>query len=490
MNIAYNILSGKTQDNPIIVVVDGDKASATVCWQYSVTMCDDACSSSTTIDTECITVPISSNTSCTTSEIVSSSVTWNGQSVYYEITQLPIDCEECGTKVTTYDDVYDFWLVPSVIEDCDETSNEPKTGLLYFSYYEIVSDDCGIVSKESKTAASSFTYDCSNKTDEVVHKEVVSAVTIPGDTSQAEYILRIGYDCAPCGGGCQKNLKSIIIGNVTYDVDYALCSGASEDNAVSATVNYRIVEYDENCKKKTTNKVQVIPWAISRCTDDVNCCEDHYIISSTTISDGDLTANVALSILMKKSYDGLCGECDKIIIPTTKYCVKENSSKVYYKTYNDTWEESKDCNSAVPQGGGQIKVQFEYSAITKGDGVVISTVTGTTTKQLTIPMLIIDDCPPDGCETINGSFLYKTENEEGCNKVEYKFFQTCTANTPSTECDCNDLFYDESPSDCNCNSIIYDNEPTTDCCEDIEIDVDPTANCCDDIELDIVPNNP
>lgn len=373
-NITYKIL-----DNlPIKVVVGAYDTSATICWKYSATICEDGCNSSTTISTACENKPIEPNISCESTVIRNGTITWNDKAIAYTIEQLPRDCEKCGEIAIRYE-LTDYWLVPSVIY-CDSDPN--SKGKLYFEYYEIQEDDCQIKSKEKKLGETAFTYDVCGKIDEPIHKEKNANIHIPNDDESIIYTVVCEYDCAACTE-CTPNSSSIIIGTITYDKSYVLCSGGD----VNYTINYKIISYDKNCNKSTLNKIKTGKFTVPQC--DGNCCKDHYAITSTTITEtvGEqtLTETVSLSILMKKDYNNSCDEdCGQSTDTETKYCVGNNSTVYYPTIYNgdEVWVTERsgsfwflndnnewvkvegDGVGCVPKEGGKIKVEFQYTAYT------------------------------------------------------------------------------------------------------------------------------
>ena len=476
-NVTYNILTNM----PIKIVVGAYDTSATICWEYSTTICEDGCNSATTISTSCENIPLTPNTSCDDTVTKSGTITWNDKPIAYTIEQLPRDCDECGDIVTIYE-LTDYWLVPSVIH-CDTNPN--YNGKLYFEYYEIQEDDCQIISKEKKLGETAFTYDVCGKIDEPIHKEKNANIHIPNDDESIIYTVVCEYDCAACTE-CTPNSSSIIIGTITYDKSYVLCSGGD----VNYTINYKIISYDKNCNKSTLNKIKTGKFTVPQC--DGNCCKDHYAITSTTITEtvGEqtLTETVSLSILMKKDYNNSCGEvCNQSTEIETKYCVDENSnSTVYYPTrYNgdEVWVTKRndgfyflndnnewvkvegDGVGCVPKEGGKIKVEFQYFTYTYIGGTEqisgcgyrvdndseiyvtekraleaakikypqedaaslnghINVVPCTTNKTLTLPM-IQATCTKSPIEIKNQTFTYETANSENCNIVKYSYSACC-----------------------------------------------------------------
>ena len=420
-NITYKIL-----DNlPIKVVVGAYDTSATICWKYSATICEDGCNSSTTISTACENKPIEPNISCESTVIRNGIITWNDKAIAYTIEQLPRDCEKCGEIAIRYK-LTDYWLVPSVIY-CDSDPN--SKGQLYFEYYEIQEDDCQIISKEKKLGESAFTYDVCDNVDETVHKEKNMEIKIPepNEDPNISYTVVCEYDCAACTS-CTPNSAAIVIGNITYDKDYVLCSGTTAENPLNCTINYSVVQYDSDCKKHITNKVKNVKWVVANCKDNHTCCEDHYVITSETITEtvGEqtLTATASLSILMKSNFSEInsCDACGDNTDFQLKYCVSKGTT--FYKTLINgeyEWVElNTDKSNALPKEGGEIKVKFDYSAYTSDERIT----SGTTEKILTIPMST-ETCenPPKKTES---SFLYGTfAHSNACNSVKFEYYQFC-----------------------------------------------------------------
>ena len=442
-NITYKIL-----DNlPIKVVVGAYDTSATICWKYSATICEDGCNSATTISTACENKPIEPNISCESTVIRNGTITWNDKTIAYTIEQLPRDCEKCGEIAIRYE-LTDYWLVPSVIY-CDSDPN--SKGKLYFEYYEIQEDDCQIISKKKKLGESAFTYDVCDNVDETVHKEKNMEIKIPepNEDPNISYAVVCEYDCAVCTS-CTPNSAAIVIGNITYDKDYVLCSGTTAENPLNCTINYSVVQYDSDCKKHVTNKIKKVEWVVANCKGNHTCCEDHFVITSETIEEtvGEqtLTATASLSILMKSNFSGIdadhCDSCDNpSYITTTKYCTSKTSDncvssgvKVYYKTLNEyneyEWLELKnDKSNAVPREGGQIKVEFPYTAYTTNGTATPTETLGTDSRIITVRGIDVT-CDGGIKQYTDNSFSYNTPytsctGNKFCNVVTYSYFQHC-----------------------------------------------------------------
>ena len=131
--IHYKLLSG-TEDNPIKVVVDADKTSATICWAYTVTLEEDICSSCTYRDTSCQTIQIIPNTDCESPKEIRGSLIWNNLEVFYKITQNEAVCPCEEEAVITNELIQEnTWVSPKEVH-CTYESKKIK---LHYEYYQI-----------------------------------------------------------------------------------------------------------------------------------------------------------------------------------------------------------------------------------------------------------------------------------------------------------------------------------------------------------------
>ena len=433
----YSIIgAGSSSGNPVTVFV-GCESSTNICWIGRETV-DGYCAECTYHDDQyCSGVTVNN------ADVTTGTVTWSGASVYYKIVK---DCEEkplpqsCSTY--TYSD-FSFYTVPTYVEaDYDGYID------IYYSYtvtcLHVDGSIGGIdnLSDMESVPFSSFT---------------------SGDTVYTYDFAPISDVCSACSGVAQVYISSdedtcdsgtTVNVTTTFSPSVVPALPASGTD-VTISIRCKTIEVDEDCTKRVTNTSSALTWHVSCATD---CCIDHVVSSSITVSDiraiagVDRTAtikyngvkvistSIPYSITQKAKYTEECsGSSDD---KETKYCVDSGSVKVEYETayLSNRWTE----NGVVPFGGGRIKVSWNYSACTD------SLCTPNTWEEI----IEVESCdereesPGDGCiytsdsdGRVSGScVLYFKEQSDDCgtcegespgegygvfNKITYNFEQDC-----------------------------------------------------------------
>ena len=444
--------------NSISGTVDADATSATICWQWKG-YCDDECNPSIITGTSCETIPLTPNDTCS-AVTSSSSITWNNESINYTITQNPKTegCDECSAN-TTYQ-LIDSWLDKSVFSNCEDgcgcdaitidgqrglmaSSNGGDKATLYYRYYEITKGENCPITRTEKIGSIEIDTEC--KRSYIVSKK-------SGTTNISGMTVPYTYYCNKCDE-CEPNNAKIYIGNVTYDKEFLTCSGNSYDYNIS----YRIVYYDENCKKTITDKVKRDTITFDKCSGST-CCEDHYVISTVEVKDKyeingvekELSTNVDLKMLVKGDYDGSCySGCNSACTYEVTYCTEASGTVLYPYTDeygNPQWvKEGEGGYKPVPYQGGDVKVEFKYSAYTIYDDCSSGLTSGTTHEIIQIPSLNCDEWKDKGIIDVFGEIEYKALHKGCSNILEYKAKQESP-----TEADCG------SDDKCDCEAITLD----------------------------------
>ena len=414
--VEYKTLIDYSQ-NPIKVVVDADSTSATICWKYKATIsCDTQCGTDEIIGTRCEEVELIPNDTCD-EKTIASSITWQNQSILYEIKQKG-NPQYCVCEKPFDEPQYeliDYWVNPYVVE-CNNNEWPNKTKLYYkYNKYTVDETTCEVIRNEI-SGSSDIDVSCDD-VEELTRKTITSAVTFDGIFSEE---ITYGYACKLCEDECSQ-IPKIKIGSITYDKEYILCSGGS----VGYSVIYTKVVADEDCNKTETMGMVSGNCSFAACDSQDQtkpCCRDHYVTTQVTkqIEGQDVTFN--LSILMKADFDGSCdADCNCSQSVTTTYKTAEQATRVlvYYVDNNGigSWVDNQYCK--VPYQGGRIKILFDYTATTQNADCTITTTNGI---QEYI-MSITTSCAEGAETTVTKSFVYKTATE-GCNNtVEYTYYQ-------------------------------------------------------------------
>lgn len=464
-----NICSG-TASTISVTNVAANEASVSICWVGVITE-DDGCNKCESEQTFCELIYIGENTSTTQRPPIEGSIIWHDITIPYSITQNGSTVEpDCGSATTTscVTDNYNVWVSPYII-----TKEEGGHDIKFYAEYSVETKDacgnvinteritssgCPISDSEGLSAKTDFENAIINKrcsdTDRTISASCRLMDIVPCLTSDSAktvsatcYLAEEEHCCENESGICYE------IGEVTYSPSSVPFSGGN-------------VYYSFDYKKKTTincvtnTKIGTYtspsPWFISGRTEgEEGQCQRKQVTSSITPNLDDFvtctnpSSTVNLSIWQGKNTTA-CTEdtCDESI----GYCIDKSSIKQYVYTSNGIWEYkgNKDYQCNFLTYGGQLKVTWEYSAITIYDDCSSAVTSGNTWED------IKQISPCDECYDEGSSDTAITAS------IEYVFksaFSGCTNGNKFT------ITYTQEKSKCvqDCPSCMGDGAITLDC---------------------------
>ena len=358
----YNIIgAGSSSGNPVTVFM-GCEDSVNICWTGRKTT-SGYCSECYYFDDQyCSTISgISTSTSGT--------VTWEGNTIYYNIIKdcIPEPVPQPCSRYTCSG--FSLYTVPSYID----LVNPPTNIDIHYNYLITYKDDDGhICGREELSNVDSIDFDDFEPS---------------GDT---KYV----YDFTPLSGVCSatSGVATVYVlsdedtcdSGVTVDVTTSFSPSVvpalpSSGTDVTINVMCRKVEVSKDCTKKITNTGDTLVWHVKCCTDcseNSGCCTDHTVSSAFTMDyirglagvDGNAiiryngvkaTSEIPFSIVQKGKDTEECSASteDKV----TKYCVSSCTGDVEYE---DSYMSNTWSGTCIPFGGGRIKVSWDYSAFT------------------------------------------------------------------------------------------------------------------------------
>lgn len=170
MDTRYELIS----ETPIKVTVNAEAAFATISWSYKATFQEDPCNQCSIIGSKSLTIEITPNTDCKNPKEnkIANSITWNGITIDYEITQLkpicPTPCEE--DMVVTNELIEDrIWVTPYDIY-CNRESNNT---MLHYEFLQTITLCNEVISKEiiKKDIPINITCECNQEGSNIVEGE-------------------------------------------------------------------------------------------------------------------------------------------------------------------------------------------------------------------------------------------------------------------------------------------------------------------------------
>ena len=483
VDITYEVIgAGSNEENRIIVSVNCDDTIATICW-IGRTKYKSECEESYDDERYCDDITIVPG---------DGEITWNEKPVYYTINRYCPEQPEPSCNVECSE--LSVYTIPKYItDDNDEVE-------IHYQYY--LTDICD-KNKETESIKSRF-----RKTG-VDTKKFSEFFTHCDDNGKCVERYKIeGYENAcstdvavfkteptACTNSCRADVS------ITFSQKIIPSTGAT----INVVVSFKKVMTDDECHKTTKTGSFTIPWEISECEcvttsctieqssdevsgtggtvnfthkmnhdcDEFSCCEDHYVISSITISDliakckladcdkiyynGKLvTTGITYSILQRAKYTD---ECEHYCTPETTYCADKNSVKVYYETsyMSDEWVSSM----SVPSTGGRIKVEWNYTGETTTPDCTKYTTSGTWEEIIVVGAC--DEKPTDckgeykgedghstTCEVCDAECCYNYDGNGNCKCVIYFKKRTPTCKT----CDASPTYYYFPSID---DSALFDN---------------------------------
>ena len=479
--VEYKLLSG-TESNPIKVVVDADKTSATICWTYNLILEQDNCNTCNIAKNECAVVELTP-LECGKSELVKGHIDWyNDIKIYYEITQKEVKCP-CEEHNTTTCELIDSWVIPYNIE-CSESCGEKQKTTLYYSYYEITRDCCDkILNRTKVTKSKEIEVDCCCDKDDQggIHE---GTATVKLGTSCDEIPISYSYNCVIHKEETCSKEEEVAISTINYyvnskPVSYVSCSGAT----VGYEIIYQITNYDEYCNRIENQYISGGTWVIDKCQGE-DCCKIHDVtlggVKYYTDGNGKVY-ETTLTIQMMADNSGECNEdCNKKCTPQTCYIVDESGTTLY--SSNGEWIE----DGIVESYGGTVKVRFGYSSYTTAMDCIVTSGQNEMEIDVTVPEVLCDgeterrsDEPIEWIKSFN-PFAVVCKDENGT--VGYKVMQknidchvcVCDDFEFIDPCECSDF---EFLDPCSCDDFSFI-EPCD--CSDFEF-IDPCS--CDDFSF-------
>lgn len=466
--ITYSIVGpGSSYDNRIKVTVGCGEISAIICY-IGRSKFFDGCNYHITDTKICEEVAAPSD-----GGVIEGTLTWNGQTVYYEVT---VECPDTPDPNCVYrcDNNYvKSWATPYYITD-DTTEID-----VYYEYRKIGTDTntgelCGVIKKSGHKKVSPTTTSFS-----------VDGCTIPVNTEKKK-----SDDCTP---------GTVVTLSVYFTPSVVPASGGT----ITVNVAFKKVVTDKNCVKKETSGGWGFPWTVTceaTTEDPYKCCVDHMVTGTLAISeirtklklDNDTKIvyngvdvsneeNIEYSVLQKAKYTDECsGFCEE----KTTYCADQSSVKVCYEKewMSNEWiceGETTDCDCSalsidgvngylsVPFTGGRIKVTWDYSAHTTTRDCQEFDSTGKWEEIIAIggcderPT----DCNPEYNKVIinaqGGTGVYDNDTYQGCEICDS---ECCYNYDGNGKCKCVILFKERTPeckgkTEGGCDEItIYDNQ--------------------------------
>ena len=452
--------------------VAANETSASICW-VGIIIEDDGCNKCEAEQSYCELIYIGENTS-SSRRTVEGSIIWHDITIPYTIIQDGKTVEpDCESAMTTYcvTDSYNVWVSPYIVSK-EEGGHDIK---FYADYTVETKDACGnIVNRERITSSGcpiSNSEGLSAKTDfetAIANKECYDTDrNIPAACRLIDIVPCLTSDrnkivSATCylqeEEHCCDNSGTTIcyeIGDITYTPSSVPFSGGD-------------VYYSFDYKKKTTvncvttTKVGTYtsprPWHIQRRREgEADECFRKQITSSITPSLDDFmtcansSSTITLSIWQGKNTEN--PECEEVTCDESiGYCINYSSIKQYVYSSNGSWIPigDKDAQYEFLSYGGQLKVTWEYSAITVYNDCSSAITSGNTWED-------IKQIPPcDECYNDGSSETAITQT------IEYEFKKSsiiCPNGNKFT------ITYKQEKSRCvqDCPSCMEDGSITLDC---------------------------
>lgn len=429
------------KNTEIRVNVGAKDTSASICW-VGITKTVDDCWTSSEEGSYCESVYIGENTDCTNDKVYTGTFLWHGITIYYEITQAHADCPPCPS----YSDceIVDYLLEPYYLPYATKTDAK-----IYYQYWLYsVDDDCNIIrTLQSSSITISFSSADTKIDCDAESRTIESAVTLAcNETLDLEWYVKMPDDC------CNDTTDCICY--AITDINYSPSIVPSNGAVVSYYFDYKKI-HTEHCVQKVTFGRYSGEWTIDPCDKDddtaaLRCCRNHTetIQLSALTSDWndkilcnnkglctdppEYVSSVTLSIVQAKdpSYSGDCGN---VCEPDVGYCVTKDTIKTYYKNESNKWVQWghseyngdtlvwiwDDNDYELPWFGGNLKVEWNYSAFTIYDDCT----TGLTTGNLWEDVYDITPYEGDDCKGDCGSISFTNESADRCNggTVDFSF---------------------------------------------------------------------
>lgn len=474
------ICSG-TASTITVTNVAANETSVSICWIGIITE-ETNCQPCETEQTFCELIYIGENTS-TASTAHTGNIVWHDITIPYSITQkgntVEPDCES-ATTTSCITDSYNVWVSPYIV-----TKEEGGHDIKFYADYsvatidacgnvinieKITSSGCPISDSEGLSAKTDFEEAIANKectdTDRTISAACRLMDIVPCLTSDSAktvsatcYLQEEEHCCENESGICYE------IGEITYSPTSVPFSGGD-------------VYYSFDYKKKTTvncvtsTKVGTYtssrPWHISGRTDttkEEGGCQRKQVTSSFTPSLDDFitctrpSSSLTLSIWQGKNTEN--PECDEVTCEGCMgYIIDGASIGQSAYTSDGTWERigTSAATHTFPSYGGQLRVEWKYSAITRYDDCSYSITSGNTWTDIK-QISPCDECYNAGESEVTDPIAIEYTFKNGTAK--------CFPDVPALSADCNTftINYKQQKSPCvqDCPSCMGDGAITLDC---------------------------
>ena len=481
--MTYRVLvngSAPSETNRVIANIEATDVSALICW-VGIIDNDNKCNPYSGEQTYCETVYVGENTTAS-ARTFEDTLDWHGETVWYTIYQSSAATqEECTTK-TYCSGGTNVWISPYVV-----TKEAGGHDIKFYTEYsaitvticdgistitnieKITSSGCPITDSEGFSAKTEFEAALSSKTCSDTDRTIsascrlidivpcLSATTDSSTTVSATCYLQEDEECCDNSGTsvCYK------IGDIVYSPSSVPFSGGD----VYYSFDYKKLT-TTNCMTSVKNGTYIssTPWHISgRTVGEQDECLRKQVTSSFTPSFADFmtcvdsASTITLSVWQGKNTTACTEEtCDECL----GYIIDGASIGQSAYTSNGTWERigNSGATHTFPSYGGQLRVEWKYSAITRYDDCSYSITSGNTwtdIKQIS---------PSDECYNVDES------DETDPISIEYVFKNgtaKCFPDIPALSADCNTftINYKQKKTPCvqDCPSCMGDGVITLDC---------------------------
>ena len=436
----------RVKNNDVSVYIEASDVSAPICW-VGIISDDDKCKPCSGEQTYCELIYVGENTS-TSPTAHTGTIDWHGNTIRYTINQAAAERHEECTTETFCSGNSKVWISPYIV-----TKEAGGHDIKLFTEYSAITvttcdGDTAITNVEkiissghplSESAMEEFEDELRDKacsaTDRTISVSYTLSDIVPclsGEADSTGTAVCYVAEEEPC---CDNSATSICyeISDISYTPSTAPFSGGT----IRYTYDYR--------KNTTVNCVTSISlgsnsgtWVIPPST--IDDCKRHQITTSITpseLSDFSICKSnvsaITLSIMQDKNPDNTA--CTEITCAEgVGYCIDKASIKQFYYD-NNNWIPITD-NYIFPSYGGQLKVNWEYSAVTIYDDCSSAVTSGNTWEDTKIIEPYSGDCGEGVVGPFTIEYIFKTPFS-GCESgnvftIEYRQNKShCTEDCPT-----------------------------------------------------------
>lgn len=329
-DISYSVITPM----PIVVVVDADSTSAIISWEYECKYKENDCDYCGIYGSESMEISLEPLDKCS-GNTISSSFTWNGIGIEYQIIRIPNPTYEPRveyqiTKLSGCTVNNGFVSFKSYSGDCGEGKDVEVEYEYKILTYE---NDCTDIPTETSSSGTTIlSFDCTYS--ETGSSSISSTTNILGNDIIYEYgcYKCDGISCKPSTNISRLTVLSYSADNKDYTDIGLPCSGKSE---ITAEIKYYVVKVDKDCNKeayyatKTLSGLSVAPCKIG---DSRECCSAHLVLTENPVNiEG---KEMYLQLLMAADEYGDCDNgcartCESAITTTLKSWTLTYKNRVY-----------------------------------------------------------------------------------------------------------------------------------------------------------------